>query len=175
MNEEKISLRMMPRKHKICLVVILCGGIFALSLSSHSHVVLVKSIFLYTVLTFASYLDYRFRIIPDWMHLVIIAIGFININVARSLFGLTISPLPFFIMALIKKGSIGGGDIKLIGATGFVMGYTKTSTAHLIAMALAILFCSLYYLGKKRIREKSFPFAPFFQIGCAVVMVTGGL
>lgn len=175
MNEEKISLKMIPWKHRICLAVILVLGIYLLSLTSISHVVMIKSILLYIVLTFASYLDYRFRIIPDWIHLVIIAIGFININVARSLIGLVISPLPFLIMALIEQGSIGGGDIKLIGSTGFVIGYCKTFTTCLIAMALAILFYSLYYLGKKKVRDQSFPFAPFFQIGCAIVMVAGGL
>lgn len=105
---------MMPLKHKICLTVILGVGILVLSLSSHSHEVLVKSILLYTVLTFASYLDYRFRIIPDWMHIVFIAIGFINIDVAKALFGLVISPLPFLIMVLINQGSIGGGDLSLL-------------------------------------------------------------
>lgn len=127
------------------------------------------------MLTFASYLDYRIRIIPDWMHIVIIVIGFININLAKGLFGLVISPSPFLIVVLIHNGSIGGGDIKLIGATGFVMGYAKTSMACIISMALAILFCSLYYFGKRKVKDQSFQFAPFFQIGCIIVMVTGGL
>lgn len=175
MNEEKLLLKKMSWKYKVVLAVILVVGITVLSLTSLSKVILIKSILLYMVLTLASYLDYRFRIIPDWIHLVIIAIGFININVARSIFGLVISPLPFLIMALIHQGSIGGGDIKLVGAMGFAVGYAKTSIAYLIAMALAILFCSLYYLGKKRVRDQSFPFAPFFQIGCTVVMITGGL
>jgi len=175
MNEEKISLKMMPWKHKAVLLVILIVGTFLLSLTSISYLVMIKSILLHAVLTFASYLDFRLRIIPDWMHVVIIVIGFININLSKSLFGLVISPLPFLIVELIHNGSIGGGDIKLIGATGFVMGYVKTSLACLIAMALAILFCSLYYLGKRKVKEQSFPFAPFFQIGCIVVMVTGGL
>lgn len=175
MNKEKRLLKMMPWKHELALVMILITGMTLLLHTSFSYIVTTKSILLYSVLTVVSYLDYRFRIIPDWVHLVIIAIGFINIDVVRSFIGLVISPLPFLIMALINKGSIGGGDIKLIGATGFVIGYAKTSIAYMIAMALAILFCNLYYLGKRKVKEQSFPFAPFFQIGCIVVMVTGGL
>lgn len=153
MNGEKISLRMMPWRHKVILYIVVLLGIVGLYFIGVPHIVMIKSIMLYLVLTVASYFDYRFRMIPDWVHLVIIAIGFININLARSMFGLVISPLPILIMALINKGSIGGGDIKLIGATGFTLGYAKTSTAYLIAMALAIFFCSLYYLGKKSIRD----------------------
>ena len=175
MNEEKISLRMMPWKHKTALVMMLVTGMILLLRISVSNIIMIKSILLYIVLTLASYLDFRFRIIPDWIHFVIIAIGFININVAKSLFGLIISPLPFLFMALINNGSIGGGDIKLIGASGFVMGYAKTSTACLVALALAIFYSSLYYLGKKRIRMQSFPFVPFFQIGIALIIVASGV
>lgn len=175
MNEEKISLRMMPWKHEAILFIVVILGIGGLYFSGMPLIVMIKSILLYLVLTMASYLDYRFRIIPDWVHLVILCIGFINMNLARSLCGLIISPLPCLIMALINKGSIGGGDIKLIGATGFGLGYAKTSTACLIAMALAILFCSMYYLGKKRMRNQSFPFAPFFQIGLTIIMVIGNV
>lgn len=170
MNEEKISLKTMPWKHKVILSIVVMLGIVGLYFAGLPHIVMIKSILLYLVLTVVSYLDYRFRIIPDWAHLVIIAIGFININLARSLIGLVISPLPFLLIALINKESIGGGDIKLIGATGFALGYAKTSTACLIAMALAILFCSLYYLGKKGMKEQSFPFVPFFQMGMVIVM-----
>lgn len=171
MSEEKISLRMMSWKHRVLLSIVALLGIVGIYFAGLPHIVMIKSILLYLVLTMASYLDYRFRLIPDWIHLVIIAIGFININLGRSMFGLLISPLPFLIMALINKGSIGGGDIKLIGTIGFTLGYTKTSTAYLMAMALAILFCSLYYLGKKRMKEQSFPFVPFFQMGFILVQL----
>lgn len=174
MNEERISLRMMPWKHRAILSIVVMLGIVVLYFTGLPNIVMIKSILLYLVLTMASYLDYRFRIIPDWVHLVIIAIGLINMNLARSLFGLVLSPLPFLIMALINKDSIGGGDIKLIGATGFVLGYVKTSAAYLIAMALAILFYGLYYFDKKKFRDQSFPFAPFFLIGYVIVVISIG-
>jgi leader peptidase (prepilin peptidase)/N-methyltransferase len=164
----------MSWKHKAILFIVALLGIVGIYFTGLTHIVMIKSILLYLVLTMASYLDHRFRIIPDWVHLVIIAIGFININLARSLFGLVISPLPFLIMALINKGSIGGGDIKLIGSTGFALGYVETTTAYLTAMALAILFYGLYYFGKKKIRDQSFPFAPFFLIGYVIVVISIG-
>ena len=175
MKEDLMLLRTMPWKHKSILAMVLMSGTILMYFTCSSQAMMIKSMLLYLALTFVSYLDYRFRIIPDWVHMVIIVVGIINFSITKSMIGLVVSPLPFLIMALIKEGSIGGGDIKLIGATGFAMGYSKTFTSSIIAMALAILFCSLYYLGKKKARDQSFPFAPFFQIGCTIVMITGGL
>lgn len=106
---------------------------------------------------------------------MLIIVGLINFDVSKSVVGLLISPLPFLVMALINSGSIGGGDIKLIGATGFVLGYGSTTTASMICIVVAVCFYSLYYLSCKKVKCRAFPFAPFFQMGCMVVMIIGGI
>lgn len=172
MSEEKLLLKKMSWKYKTVLSIIFVIGITVLSLTSLSSVILLKSILLYMVLTLASYLDYRFRIIPDWIHLVIIAIGFINFNVARSIFGLVISPLPFLIMALIHQGSIGGGDIKLVGATGFSIGLMSTLLASMLGLLLSLLFFYCFkFICCRENWNQSFPFAPFFQMGLSFFLI----
>ena len=174
MKEDLMLLRTMPWKHRIIMAMVFLMGFFMIYITSSSQVVMIKSILLYTVFTFVSYIDYRFRIIPDWMHLIILAIGFININVAMSLFGLAISPLPFLIMELIHKGSIGGGDIKLLGSTGFVMGYSFTSMASIVGLLIVVLVTFLNCISKRSDRIMYFPFAPYLQIGLTIVIVCKG-
>lgn len=168
-------LRTMPWKHKGIIVILgICGAIISWY-SFNSIGLAIKGAMITTVLLFASYFDYRFRLIPDWVHVLLLVIGLIDFNYSKAILGLVLSPLPFLIMALTQKGSIGGGDIKLIGSIGFVLGYYETSIATIIATILAVLFCSLYYFGKGNFRNQSFPFAPFIQIGLTIVMVIGGI
>jgi len=137
-------------------------------------VVGLKYLLLFILLLCASYFDLKSRVIPDWIHIVLIVIGLIDFNATKSFTGLMISPLPFLIMALINAGSIGGGDIKLIGSSGFVLGYGRTTTASMIGIIVAVFFCCLYYLGYKKVGNKRFPFAPFFQVGCMIVVFFEG-
>ncbi|WP_306455961.1 prepilin peptidase [Fusibacter sp. 3D3] len=72
--------------------------------------------------------------------ILIIGVALINIEWTESLLGLIIVPLPFFIMACLKENSIGGGDIKLIGACGFFLGVKSTVLGCIISLAIAIIF-----------------------------------
>ena len=140
MVEVKLLPRKMSLKHKAILCFLLIAGITIVTASETSCMMAVKSILLYTVLLIASYTDYRFRVIPDWIHIIIILIGFIHFNPLKAGIGLILPPIPFLIMALVKKGSIGGGDIKLVGAMGFTVGYFETIISSMIGLFLAVLF-----------------------------------
>ena len=72
------------------------------------------------------------------------------------------------VAALVKEGSIGGGDIKLMGACGFVLGVKRSYIALMLGLFLAVLFQTAY--AKKE--DKGFAMAPYLALGCLIAMLT---
>jgi len=124
-----------------------------------------------SVLLIASYYDYRYRMIPDCLHILLLVIGLIDFNYSKAISGLIFSPLPFLIMALVQTGSIGGGDIKLIGATGFVLGYSFTFFSALIGLLMVVIVSVLSFSFRKSKCKQLFPFAPYYQLGYTSLIV----
>ncbi len=77
-----------------------------ISLLAFDAGLLVIKGFLFTeILLVASYFDIKTRIIPDWIHVLIILVGFIEFDPIKSIVGLIFVPMPYLIMAMIKEGS----------------------------------------------------------------------
>lgn len=142
-------------------------GLYRLNAGINS---IAQSVFFYCLLFAASVWDIRKRIIPDVLCAAILLTGMMSFT-PNKVFGVLLG-LPLLIAALIKEGGIGGGDIKLTAASGFVLGLSD-GVAGLIFALTIVLF---YYLGLKIIckirREKPFalketalPLAPFLSVG----------
>lgn len=121
-------------------------------------------LFLAGLLT-AAWTDLRHRQIYDLSSIVIAAAGLIHFSPARLL-GLTLAA-PFLLAS--KKGRGGMGDMFLIGASGFLLGFCRG----IVGLTLALLLYCLFYLAiaalhKIRRQERppeSYPFAPFLAAG----------
>jgi leader peptidase (prepilin peptidase)/N-methyltransferase len=129
----------------------------------------------------ASVWDIRKRIVPDTLCVLVFCIGLPSLTL-NKLSGILLA-LPLFIAALLKEGGMGGGDIKLTAAAGFVL-RLPVGTAGLILGLSAVL---LYHLANKFIRklkqleapaasESTLPLAPFLSAGfiAAYFMNLGG-
>lgn len=46
-------------------------------------------------------------------------------------------PLPFLVVALKKEGAMGGGDIKLVGACSFYLGFSGGVISRVFGLILA--------------------------------------
>ena len=84
--------------------------------------------------------------------------------------------MPYLVAALCgKEGQgIGGGDIKLAGSSGMVLGLQGAVSASLIGL---VLFLGYVYLQKRADgKEKGFPLCPFLCFGAAGIycLQTGG-
>ena len=92
-----------------------------------------------TALAAASAVDCRKRTIPDFLCLLTAAAGLISFSPAQF-FGV-LAALPLLIAALIRPECMGGGDIKLTAAAGFVLGFWRG----IWGMALGLLLAVLYF------------------------------
>jgi len=120
------------------------------------------------LLTYAAMIDFRTRAIPDHVSMLIILIGLIDMEPISAVLGLILVPLPYFIMALLKENSIGGGDIKIMGACGFYLGLQAGYVASILGLMLAIIIHLTYSLIRNKKVTKNIPLAPYLGAGCLI-------
>ncbi|WP_026894253.1 prepilin peptidase [Clostridiisalibacter paucivorans] len=133
--------------------------------------IIIKGCLFTGLFIIAGYVDIKTRTIPDWIHVLIILTGLIKINPLESLLGLSIVPLPFFIMACLKENSIGGGDVKLVGACGFFLGVKGGIAGSIIGLVIAVVVEGVYYLIKNKDRSMGFALAPYIGMGYMLVYI----
>lgn len=127
-----------------------------------------KSVLFGAILLVLSYSDFKTRTIPDCIHVLIIIVALIRIDLMDSVLGLVLVPLPYFIMALLKENSIGGGDIKLMGACGFYLGIQAGYVASVLGLMLAIIIHFAYsVIGNKKV-TRNIPLGPYLGAGCII-------
>lgn len=131
----------------------------------------------------ASLWDIRKRIIPDSLCLGIAAVGLFTIT-PEKLFGI-LPALLLLIATLICKGGMGGGDIKLTAASGFVLGLPTVSAGIILGMIAALLYYLPLHVIRRLKKEKgqavnqtALPLVPFLSIGfiaATIIEIIGGI
>ena len=136
---------------------------------------------LFLILLFAvSVCDIQYRKIPDVLQAGIAVLAFLDFSPGH-LAGI-LCMVPYLAVALCcgRDDGIGGGDVKLAGSTGLVLGLPASLTASVIGLLGFILFGTTILLWK-RIHGtgacSSFPVGAFLAMGCicAYFMKMGGM
>ena len=73
--------------------------------------------------------------------------------------------------ALIREGSFGGGDIRLMAAEGLFLGWRGTAAALMTAVSLAAVRALMLSGIHRRIRNIEFAFGPFLAAGCCLAIL----
>lgn len=79
----------------------------------------------------------------------------------------------FLLLAVISKGALGGGDVKLIAALGVWLGCEKLLSVVLIATVTGGLSAVLMILAKKKDRGSYFAYGPYFALTAIYFLLTG--
>lgn len=79
----------------------------------------------------------------------------------------------FYLLYLLSRGGLGGGDVRLVGLLGVVLGWKHL----LLALAIAVLagaLVSVVLLASRRVsRKTAIPFGPFLALGGYLAMLWG--
>jgi leader peptidase (prepilin peptidase) / N-methyltransferase len=137
----------------------------------------------YTLLTSAllvvALIDFDHKIIPNIITLPGIAVGLglsiwaLPITPLTSLLGLLVGGALFYLIALVSKGGMGGGDIKLIAMIGAFLGWQGALfTIFSGALLGSVVGIMLMFLGRKGRKDKV-PFGPFLSCGAILFMLWG--
>ncbi|ATA60837.1 prepilin peptidase [Geobacillus stearothermophilus] len=123
--------------------------------------------------------DLRYMLIPDRVLLVFAGLFLVERLVipflpwADMLLGAAVGFSLLWLIAVLSKGGMGGGDVKLFAVLGFVLGWKMV----LLAFFLATLYGTVIglvgmALGRVR-RGKPMPFAPAIALGALTAFFFG--
>lgn len=140
---------------------------------------LLAAALFFSLLAAVSIRDLWYREVPDGLQAGIVLTAclrlvFLDVSPCYLLGGFIL--IPYLLAALCRKEGkgIGGGDIKLAGSSGMVLGLAGAVGASVIGLSL---FLGYVFLQKRTDgREKGFPLCPFLCFGIAVIycLQTGG-
>lgn len=130
----------------------------------------VQAVLFFSLLIAVSAWDLRYRIIPDRFQAGIALLSFLNFG-PRQMFGI-LGAVPYLMVALFckREGGIGGGDIKLAGATGLVL--PASLTASCLGLTGFVMYgCTvcLWNRFKGKRDQEAFPVGPFLAGGAVAV------
>src|SRR5699024_1248718 len=135
---------------------------------------------IFSILIVISIIDLKTMIIPDYLNISLFIVALLHKllqytfydiapDIFNSILGLIVSGGLFLLIAILSKGGIGGGDIKLIGVLGFILG-TKMSILNIfLSFILGAIISIFLLLFKVKERKDPIPFGPFI---CVAFMIT---
>lgn len=143
-------------------------------------------IYLYTLvcvaLAITFSIDFRFQLIPDEVHILLAIVGIINFlfnltlkGLLNQLIGAAIGGGIFFIISLLsllifKKEGMGFGDVKLMGALGFVFGVKNIIVITLVSFIIGAVIGCIFLICKSKDSDGYIPFGPFIAIAAVILM-----
>lgn len=149
-----------------------CGLVYGFTL----YAVLICIYF--CILITAWFIDLNHTYIPDRLHLIILGLAVLSlftgpeVPVMERLAGL--APGTFMLLlALLTDGGIGGGDIKLLAASGLLLGWKLAVPAFFLAYLLAAVRWGPAYFAHKVSRGFQVAMAPYFSVSLMVITLFG--
>ena len=136
---------------------------------------LVTVIVIFGILLLISIVDFKIHMIPDQLNMLLFLAGiwssfvFQMITITGRVFGIFVVSIPFFIIAVLASGGLGGGDIKLMAASGVLLGIKWNIFAACAGLLLGGLYGFFLLITKRAKRKDCFALGPFLCIGIAVV------
>ncbi|SMB94969.1 type 4 prepilin peptidase 1 Aspartic peptidase. MEROPS family A24A [Desulfonispora thiosulfatigenes DSM 11270] len=144
-------------------------------------IIFLKYAILASLLLVIAVIDYHLQIIPDECNLFglivsgafIIFYNFSYTSLIDAIFGLLLGGGIFLVIALVSKGGMGGGDIKLMGVLGLALGVKDILLITFLSFIIGAVF-SLFLLGfKLKKRKDPIAFGPFISVAALITMLYG--
>lgn len=167
---DKKELRAMLVVLAVCCVI----GAYAVMLHGYGENA-IKLIVIGSYLSSVTVNDVKRREIPD-LTTIVFSLLFIAViwwfdgpsGLLAGAIGAAVPAVLLLVAMLIKKNSVGLGDIKMVAACGLICGFPGVFFV-VFRAALAILVYSLIMLIFKKLKLKSeLPFAPFLLFGALI-------
>ena len=138
---------------------------------------ILKLLVLVSLLILVTLIDFYSHIIPNPLVLALLAWGVLwqviqpSISWPDAFFGLLFGGGFLLLAAIISRGGMGGGDIKLMLAAGFFLGFAPTVMALFIAVFSGAVVGILLLLFRIKKRKDPIPFGPFLCLGIVAALL----
>jgi leader peptidase (prepilin peptidase)/N-methyltransferase len=134
-----------------------------------------------------AFIDIDFQIIPDRITLVGIPIGLIagsfilhdpfmrmsQLGYVASIIGFFTGGGLFYLIAVLSKGGMGGGDIKMMAMIGAFMGWKSVLLTTFLGSLTGSFLGIFLILFKGKGRKAKIPFGPFLAFGAIITIFYG--
>jgi prepilin signal peptidase PulO-like enzyme (type II secretory pathway) len=138
---------------------------------------------LFSALLAVFIIDIKYMVIPNELVIFILILGITSVILKRqdlieALWGFLAGGGVLYVLAvvsqkLLKKPGMGGGDIKLMGACGLLLGIMNTFLALFLASVLTLLFLASTGRINKMNLKKVVPFGPALSLSVFVCYLFG--
>jgi len=137
-----------------------------------------------SVLIVIFFIDIDHQIIPNSLILVvflwdivfkIVSYFILNepLSILNYLGGLAVGAVFFILIFILSKGGMGGGDIKLIGVLGFILGMPLIFLNMFLSFVLGGIISIFLLIFKIKKRKDPIAFGPFLIIGFLISLFWG--
>ena len=130
-----------------------------------------------TALVIITVIDYEHQIIPDRITLPGIVLGLgagsYLVGPINSGLGFLVGGGLFYLLAVLSRGGMGGGDIKFIAAAGALLGWQKVLLVIFLGAILGSVIGLALMILQKKDRKSQIPFGPFLAIGTLIAIFFG--
>lgn len=138
----------------------------------------LRSIVLFSLIIPAAVIDWRYKIIPDKLNLAGLICGLPLIFTSREV--MLAGAAGFFaggglllLIALVSRGGMGGGDIKLAAVMGLLLGWQHLLVALFLAFAAGSIAGLTMLLFKVVRLKEPIPFGPYLSLGAVAAALAG--
>lgn len=131
------------------------------------------------ILTLTALIDWDTKIIFDRFQAGIGLLGIMALRLfpghplGDRLIGAAAVAIPMLLLALLIEGAFGGGDIKLMAVSGFLLGWKAILAAMFLGLVTGGVYAIWLISQKKAKRKDQMAFGPFLAMGLAAALFYG--
>ncbi len=166
--------------------IVFIAGTYLMGLYGYHILKIVRYWILMYALILLALLDWKKRIVPNRVLLVLLGIRTILMIadsicfpsavleiVISSAAGMAGGGLMFFLAAMLSRGGIGMGDVKLIAVMGYYLGFQVLMSDLILTLVLTVV-AGVFALAFRRVSlHTELPFAPFAAVGTILTILLG--
>ena len=130
------------------------------------------------------FIDLKEMIIPDSLVLCILVLSIIHKacnyflydispDLIGSFLGLLLAGGLFLAIVIVSRGGMGGGDVTLAGALGFVLGVKYIFLNIFLSFILGAIISIVLLAARIKTRKDPIPFGPFIVLGFFITVLWG--
>jgi leader peptidase (prepilin peptidase)/N-methyltransferase len=140
-----------------------------------------------SALVVITFIDLDFQIIPDRITLPALPVGLIAgsfllpdpflrdtmLGIQGSFIGLATGGGLFYAIAVLSRGGMGGGDVKMMAMVGAFMGWKSVLLTTFVGSLVGSVLGIFLIIFKGKGRKTKIPFGPFLAFGTLVTLFSG--
>jgi leader peptidase (prepilin peptidase)/N-methyltransferase len=158
---------------------VVCGAACLMCFVLFEPPVAALSFAVFSVLFCVTLIDADTQEIPDSLNIALLLCGIAAVwiradtGLADRFIGIFAVSVPLLVIALVVNGAFGMGDVKLMAAAGFLLGWQDALVALFIAVVLGGAYGVVLLATRKKGRKDHFAFGPCLAVGIFAALLSG--